>query len=114
MTPLVCEYNNWWQIKWDLLRAEADLLEAQAAESGVKKRRGWAMSQTALRGEEEEQKRLPESTGLRTGDARAADNQEGESREPPPPPPGLEPWEQQAPLPPPRETTGYTTARGEE
>ena len=38
MTPFVCEYNNWWQLKWDCLRAEADPLEAQEAESGVKKR----------------------------------------------------------------------------
>ena len=87
-----------------------DPLEAQAVESGVKKLRGRAVSestraavasQTALSGEEEEQKRLPESTGLRAGDTRAADNQEGESRETPPPPlpPGPEPREQPAPPP---------------
>ena len=70
------------------------------------------MSGTALSGEEEEQKKLPESARLRARDTRVADNQEGESGETPPP--GPEPWEQQAPPPPPRETTGYTTPRGEE
>ena len=70
------------------------------------------VSRTVLSGEEEEQKRLTESTGLRARDTRAADNQEGESQEPPPP--GSEPREQQAPPLPQRETTGYTTARGEE
>ena len=29
LTPFVCEYNNWWQLKWDYLRAEADPLEAK-------------------------------------------------------------------------------------
>ena len=38
LTPFVCEYNNWWQFKWDLLGTVADPLEAQEAESGVKKR----------------------------------------------------------------------------
>ena len=38
MTPFVCEYNNWWQLKWDCLGEEADPLEAQEAESGVKER----------------------------------------------------------------------------
>ena len=32
------EYNNWWQLKWDCLGEEADPLEAQEAEPGVKER----------------------------------------------------------------------------
>ena len=81
---------------------------------GRESTRAAAANWTAPSGEEEEQKRLPESAGLRTGDAKAADNREGESQELPQPPPGLAPREQQAPPPLPRRTTGYTTARGEE
>ena len=33
LTPFVCGYNNWWQLKWDSLQSRADPLEAQAAES---------------------------------------------------------------------------------
>ena len=45
LIPFVTEHNNWWQLKWDLLRTVGDPLEAQAAELGVKKRRGGAVSQ---------------------------------------------------------------------
>ena len=76
--------------------------------------RAAAASGTVRSGGEEEQQRLPGSTGLRTRDNRAADNQPGESRETPLLPPGLVPQEQ--PMPPllPRETTEYITARGKE
>ena len=76
--------------------------------------RAAGVSRTVLSGEEEEQKRLTESTGLRARDTRAADNQEGESQETPPLPPGLARREQQAPPLPPRETTEYTTPRDKE
>ena len=82
-------------------------------ESGNRESTGASVaSQTALSGEEEEQKRLSESAGLRARDTRAVDNQERVSREPLPPPPGSELQKQQAP--PQTETTGYTTARGKE
>ena len=71
-----------------------------------------AASGTELSGEEEEQLRLLGSTGLRAGDNRAADNQQGESWETPQPPPGLVPREQPAPPLLLRETTEYTTAGG--
>ena len=74
--------------------------------------RAAAVSRTALSGEEEEQKRLPERTGLRAGDTRAQTTRK-ESRETPPPPLGPEPREQRAPPPPQKETTGYTAVRGE-
>ena len=73
-----------------------------------------AASGTELSGEEEEQLRLLGSTGLRAGDNRAADNQQGESWETPQPPPGLVPREQPAPPLLPRETTEYITTRGKE
>ena len=96
-------------------RSPSSGVRSQEAErEGRESTRAAEASRTALSGEEEEQKRLPESTGLRTGDTRAADNREGESRELPLPPPGLAPQEQQAPPPLPRETTEYTTARGQE
>ena len=74
------------------------------------------MRGTVLSGEEEEQQRLPGSTGLRAGDNRVADNQQGGSQEtpPPPPPPGLVAREQPPPPPLPKETTEYITARGKE
>ena len=96
-------------------RSPSSGVRSQEAERESRESTGAAAaSRTALSGEEEEQKRLSESPGLRAGDTREVDNQEGESREPPPLPPGSEPREQQAPPPPQKETTGYTTARGEE
>ena len=82
-------------------RSPSSGVRSQEAERESRESTGAAAaSWTVLSGEEEEQKRLSESTGLRAGDTRAADNQETESRELPLPPPGSEPREPQAPPPP--------------